>query len=140
MRSKRCLTGSYEFLEGDMCICLYIWEWLYHIFFPATKCLYFIMLFICILRKKNTFKVIKRCFPFLFLNSFKKIFIVIQLQLYAFSLHPSTPPQPNPPIKDTWTKSRGRLEVGEGGGHIIFFSCFVGGLILCDLKIVVGWY
>ena len=28
---------------------------------------------------------------------FKKIFIVIQLQLYAFSPHPSTPPQLNPP-------------------------------------------
>ena len=27
------------------------------------------------------------------------IFIVIQLQLYAFSPHPSTPPQPNPPQK-----------------------------------------
>ena len=29
--------------------------------------------------------------------SFLKIFIVIQLQLSAFSPHPSTPPQPNPP-------------------------------------------
>ena len=28
---------------------------------------------------------------------FKKTFIVIQLQLYAFSPHPSTPPQLNPP-------------------------------------------
>ena len=28
---------------------------------------------------------------------FLKIFIVIQLQLYAFSPHPSTPPQLNPP-------------------------------------------
>ena len=77
--------------------------------------------------------------------SFFLIFIVIQLQLYAFSPHPSTPPQLNPPpsptstlpldfvrvwgqweegitgttIKDTWTKSMGRVEVGEGGG----FSC-----------------
>ena len=29
--------------------------------------------------------------------SFFLIFIVIQLQLSAFSPHPSTPPQPNPP-------------------------------------------
>ena len=29
---------------------------------------------------------------------FFKIFIVIQLQLYAFSPHPSTPPQVNPPL------------------------------------------
>ena len=28
---------------------------------------------------------------------FKKKFIVIQLQVSAFSPHPSTPPQPNPP-------------------------------------------
>ena len=41
---------------------------------------------------------------------FFKIFIVIQLQLYAFSPHPSTT------IKDTWTKSRGKVEAGEGGG------------------------
>ena len=47
----------------------------------------------------------------------------------AFSPHLSTPPQPNPPpslargegfsgttIKDTWTKPRGRVEAGEGGG------------------------
>ena len=31
------------------------------------------------------------------------IFIVIQLQLYAFSPHPSTPPQPNPPASPTTT-------------------------------------
>ena len=34
---------------------------------------------------------------------FKKIFIVIQLQLYAFSPHPSTPPQVNPPPSPTST-------------------------------------
>ena len=34
---------------------------------------------------------------------FKKIFIVIQLQLYAFSPHPSTPPQLNPPPSATST-------------------------------------
>ena len=32
---------------------------------------------------------------------FFEIFIVIQLQLYAFSPHPSTPPQPNPPPSPT---------------------------------------
>ena len=32
---------------------------------------------------------------------FFKIFIVIQLQLYAFLPHPSTPPQPNPPPSPT---------------------------------------
>ena len=32
---------------------------------------------------------------------FLKIFIVIQLQLYAFSSHPSTPPQLNPPPSPT---------------------------------------
>ena len=31
------------------------------------------------------------------------IFIVIQLQLYAFSPHPSTPPQLNPPPSPTST-------------------------------------
>ena len=36
----------------------------------------------------------KKWFIYLFLNL---IFIVIQLQLSAFSPHPSTPPQPNPP-------------------------------------------
>ena len=34
---------------------------------------------------------------------FQKIFIVIQLQLYAFSLHPSTPPQLNSPPSPTST-------------------------------------
>ena len=34
---------------------------------------------------------------------FKKSFIVIQLQLYAFSPHPSTPPQPNPPPSPIFT-------------------------------------
>ena len=34
---------------------------------------------------------------------FKKNFIVIQLQLYAFSPHPSTPPQLNPPPSPTST-------------------------------------
>ena len=34
---------------------------------------------------------------------FKKIFIAIQLQLYAFSPHPSTPPQLNPPPSTTST-------------------------------------
>ena len=34
---------------------------------------------------------------------FKKCFIVIQLQLSAFSPHPSTPPQPNPPPSPTST-------------------------------------
>ena len=34
---------------------------------------------------------------------FLKIFIVIQLQLYAFSPHPSTPPQLNPPPSATST-------------------------------------
>ena len=33
----------------------------------------------------------------IFCLNFFLIFIVIQLQLYAFSPHPSTPPQPNPP-------------------------------------------
>ena len=33
--------------------------------------------------------------------AFKKIFIVIQLQLCAFSPHPSTPPQLNPPPSPT---------------------------------------
>ena len=45
-------------------------------------------------------------FKFLNLNFilllFKKIF-VIQLQLSAFSPHPSTPPQPNPPPSPTFT-------------------------------------
>ena len=36
------------------------------------------------------------CF-FVFIHFFFKIFIVIRLQLYAFSPHPSTPPQLNPP-------------------------------------------
>ena len=35
--------------------------------------------------------------------SFFLIFIVIQLQLYAFSPHPSTPPQLNPPPSPTST-------------------------------------
>ena len=37
-----------------------------------------------------------------FLKNLKK-FIVIQLQLYAFSPHASTPPQPNPPPVPTST-------------------------------------
>ena len=36
-------------------------------------------------------------------NTFLKFFIVIQLQLCAFSPHPSTPPQPNPPPSPTST-------------------------------------
>ena len=36
-------------------------------------------------------------------NTFFKIFIVIQLQLYAFSPHPSNPPQLNPPPSPTST-------------------------------------
>ena len=36
-------------------------------------------------------------------NFKKKNFIVIQLQLSAFSPHPSTPPQPNPPPSPTST-------------------------------------
>ena len=39
-----------------------------------------------------------KAFYFFFL-----IFIVIQLQLSAFSLHPSTPPQPNTPPSPTST-------------------------------------
>ena len=39
-------------------------------------------------------------FPFIYLF---KIFIVIQLQLSAFSPHSSTPPQPNPPPSPTST-------------------------------------
>ena len=46
----------------------------------------------------------------LFINELKyidflKIVIVIQLQLYAFSPHPSTPPQLNPPPSPTSTLS-----------------------------------
>ena len=37
------------------------------------------------------------------MSLFFKIFIVIQLQLYAFSPHPSTPPQLNPPPSLTST-------------------------------------
>ena len=42
---------------------------------------------------------------------FKKNFIVIQLQLYAFSPHPSTPPQPNPPPSPTSTLPRDFVHV-----------------------------
>ena len=41
--------------------------------------------------------------PDLSKGDFLKFFIVIQLQLYAFSLHPSTPPQLNPPPSPTST-------------------------------------
>ena len=40
-------------------------------------------------------------FFFSYFVVFFKIFIAIQLQLYAFSPHPSTPPQPNPPPSPT---------------------------------------
>ena len=43
--------------------------------------------------------------------SFKKIFTVIQLQLYAFSPHPSTPPQPIPPPYPTSTLPLGFVQV-----------------------------
>ena len=39
------------------------------------------------------------------------IFIVIQLQLYAFSPHPSTPPQLNPPPSPTSTLPLGFVHV-----------------------------
>ena len=41
----------------------------------------------------------------------KIIFIVIQLQLSAFSPHPSTPPQPNPPPSPTSTLPLGFVHV-----------------------------
>ena len=46
-----------------------------------------------------------------YLFSFFKIFIVIQLQLYAFSPHPSTPPQLNPPPSPTSTLPLGFVHV-----------------------------
>ena len=42
-------------------------------------------------------------FSFFLFVFFKKFFIVIQLQLCAFSPHPSTPPQLNPPLSPTST-------------------------------------
>ena len=42
---------------------------------------------------------------------FKKNFIVIQLQLYAFSPHPSTLPQLNPPPSPTSTLPLGFVHV-----------------------------
>ena len=42
---------------------------------------------------------------------FFKFFIVIQLQLYAFSPHPSTPPQVNPPPSPTSTLPLGFVHV-----------------------------
>ena len=41
--------------------------------------------------------------PAIFYSFFKKFFIVIQLQLCAFSPHPSTSPQTNPPPSPTST-------------------------------------
>ena len=43
--------------------------------------------------------------------SFLKNFIVIQVQLYAFSPHPSTPPQLNPPPSPTSTLPLGFVHV-----------------------------
>ena len=45
---------------------------------------------------------------------FKKFFIVIQLQLCAFSPHPSTPPQPNPPPSPTSTLPLNFVHVSKG--------------------------
>ena len=42
---------------------------------------------------------------------FLNIFMVIQLQLYAFSPHPSTPPQLNPPPSSTCTLPLGYVHV-----------------------------
>ena len=42
-----------------------------------------------------------KCTIFIFCFFLKKNFIVIQVQLYAFSSHPSTPPQLNPPPSST---------------------------------------
>ena len=47
----------------------------------------------------------------LFIYFFKKNFIVIQLLLYAFSPHPSTPPQLNPPPSPTSTLPLGFVHV-----------------------------
>ena len=44
-------------------------------------------------------------------KSFFLIFIVIQLQLYAFSPHPSTLPQLNPPPSPTSTLTLGFVHV-----------------------------
>ena len=44
---------------------------------------------------------------------FFKIFIVIQLQLYAFSPHPSTPPQLNPSPSPTSTLTLGFVHVSS---------------------------
>ena len=60
---------------------------------------------------KSLFTFLNSCFFILFqldvYFSFFLIFIVIQLQLSAFSPHPSTPPQLNPPPSPTSTLSLG---------------------------------
>ena len=48
-------------------------------------------------------KAVYSSFVILYPVFFKLIFIVIQLQLYAFSPHPPTPPQLNPPPSPTST-------------------------------------
>ena len=62
----------------------------------TTKLLRFLGFFCCYLPKFifSKFPWLSRYFPF----SFFKFLLVIKLQLSAFSPHPSTPPQLNPPL------------------------------------------
>ena len=48
---------------------------------------------------------------YLFIFYFKNYFIVVQLQLSAFSPHPSIPPQPNPPLSSASTLPLGFVHV-----------------------------
>ena len=48
---------------------------------------------------------------FIYLFEFLNYFIVVQLQLSAFSPHPSAPPQPNPPPSPASTVPLGFVHV-----------------------------
>ena len=54
-------------------------------------------------RSSSSHPFVNRVCPTVVSFFFKKIFIVVQLQLSAFSPHPSTPPQRNPPPSLTST-------------------------------------
>ena len=62
--------------------------------------------------KDKVFSLLKTHLLTFFSGSFlKNYFIVAQLQLSAFSPHPSTPPQPNPPPSPASTLPLGFVHV-----------------------------